>query len=55
VGYVAPVGRDGTTIARAMAQAEEPLTATAEEVSTLRAELAELKALLAEALAKKSK
>lgn len=48
VGYIAPVGRDGTTIARAVADAQDEPGASAEEVSALRAE----NATLAERLAK---
>lgn len=58
IGYVAPVGRDGTTVARAVEQATEEPAASAEEVqelraenATLRSEVAEIKAMLAEALA----
>jgi hypothetical protein len=53
VGYVAPVGRDGTTIARAAEMVDEATVMTAEEGNVLRAELAELRAMLAEAAGKK--
>jgi hypothetical protein len=56
VGYVAPVGRDGTTIAARAAEAVDDKAGLEEEVSTLRTELAEMRAMLAEALtAKKPK
>ncbi len=49
IGYVAPVGSDGTTVARAVAVAEEAeQSVSAEEVRDLKAELVEMRAELAE-------
>lgn len=53
VGYVAPIGKDGTTVQQRIAEQDEEPSVSAEEVSTLRAELAEMKAIVAELLAKK--
>lgn len=52
IGYVAPVGRDGTTVARAVEQ-HDAHASTADEMVALRAELAEMKALVADLAAKK--
>jgi hypothetical protein len=53
IGYVAPVGRDGTTVARAVEQATEEPSVSAERVADLEAMVAALQAQLAELVAKK--
>lgn len=55
VGYVAPVGRDGTTIARAVATAEADQPVSADEVKELRGKLAAMEAMVSEMLAGKRK
>jgi hypothetical protein len=52
IGYVAPVGSDGTTIRAAAAKVEDEAR-TSEEVADLRAEIAELRALLQDAMVPK--
>lgn len=49
VGFVAPVGRDGTSVARA----ESPRVSADEELAELRAQVAELRALLLESKGEK--
>lgn len=56
VGYVGPRGSDGTTVARAVAQSEEASTyADADEVESLKATVADLKAAMAEMAGKSAK
>lgn len=56
IGYVAPVGSDGTTVARAVAAAEEAEQgASADEVADLRGRLADMEAKFAEMTKGRSK